>query len=112
MINGIVVSTFSALREESDKKIEDKLNKCFICSIDKSEFEKRNIKFESHIYEEHNYRDYINYFLSVKFKDLRDLDSMEWYVREMINQRNVYMFPIFRAKSLGGELMNNDEDDD
>lgn len=111
MINGIVVSTYSSLREESDNKLEDKMNKCFICSIDKSEFEKKNIKFEDHIYEEHNYRDYMNYFLSIKFKNLRDLDSTEEYVRDMVAKRNVYMFPIFRAKSLGGELIKDDEDE-
>lgn len=110
MINGVVVSTFSALREETDKKIADEMNKCFICSIDKSEFEKRNVKFSKHIYEEHNYRDYLNYFLSVKFKNLRDLDSTESYVRRMISERNVYMFPIFRSKSLGGEVIINEED--
>ena len=114
MINGVIVSTFSAIREEKDKSNEDKDNKCYICSIDKSEFEKRKIKFKKHIEEEHKLKDYINYILNLKLKKNKDLDSNEIYIKQNIINRNIDVFPIFRAKSLGGNVFKNlsNEDDE
>ena len=39
MINGIIIGSFSMLREDHNRKEEDINNKCFICSIDKLEFD-------------------------------------------------------------------------
>jgi hypothetical protein len=108
MINGVIVSTFSAIREESDKRIEDENNKCYICSINKLEFEKRKVCFVHHIKNEHNIKDYINYILNLKLKKNKDLDSYELFIKKKIIERNIYLFPIFRAKSLGGSLINEE----
>ena len=39
MVNGVIVSTFSQIREENNARDQDITNKCFICSIDRLEFE-------------------------------------------------------------------------
>lgn len=105
MINGVIVTTFSAIREESDQRMEDKENKCYLCSIDKVEFEKRKVSFARHINEEHNIKDYIHYILNVKFRKNKDLDSYEVFVKKNVLERNIYLFPIYRSKSLGGSLL-------
>lgn len=101
MINGIIVTTFSQLREESEKKLEDIENRCYICSIDKSEFEKRKISFERHIRNEHNVKDYINFILFLKLTDNKDLDANQGQIKEQINDRDINVFPIFRSKAIG-----------
>lgn len=107
MINGIIVTTFSAIREEAEMKIEDKNNKCYICSIPKVEFEKRKIIFNDHIDNEHNIKDYINYILNLKFKKNKDLDKDEIHIKNAVMERNIYLFPIYRSKSLGGGIMKS-----
>ena len=101
MINGIIVSTFSAIREESEQKADDEENRCFICSIDKSEFEKRKLSFESHIKNEHNVKDYINFIIYLKLTANKDLDSNQGYIKDCINNRDINVFPIYQSKSLG-----------
>ena len=108
MINGIIVSTFSALREDSEKKQHDIENRCYICSIDKAEFEKRKISFERHVRNEHNVRDYINFILYLKLTSNKDLDANQGQIKEQINDRDINVFPIFRAKVLGDKKIEKE----
>ena len=106
MINGVIVSTFSSIRENTDKNDEDIENLCFICSIKKTEFEKRRIDFNEHKKYEHQIKDYINYLIYLKLKLNKDLDSNEVFIKESIMKRNINIFPIYRSKSLGEEAIN------
>lgn len=111
MINGVIVTTFSAIREESEKRDEDKENKCYICSIHKDEFEKRNVDFKNHKKKEHNIGDYINYILNLILKKDKELDSFELFIKKKIMERDTSVFPIYRSKSLGGGKIENEEDE-
>jgi hypothetical protein len=56
IIFGIIVDTFAELRDAKTAMEEDMNNKCFICAIDRSVFEKNSEVgggFESHIENEH-----------------------------------------------------------
>jgi hypothetical protein len=108
MINGIIVSTFSNLRIESEKELEDVANRCFICSIQKEEFEKKNISFENHIKNQHNIKDYINFIMYLKLTSNNNLDAIEGKIKEEINAKNINIFPIFRSKALGEGKFEND----
>ena len=112
MVNGIIITTFTSIRDSSDKNKNDIDNKCFICSIDKYEFEKRKLSFKDHKLYEHNTLDYINYIIYLKNTKDKDLDSHELYIKENIKQRNINIFPLFRAKALGESEFNHKEDDD
>jgi len=108
MINGIIVSTFSSLRQESEKEQEDVKNRCYICSIQKDEFVKRNLSFLKHIKNEHNVKDYINFILFLKLSNDKDLDAIQGQIKELINDRDINVFPIFRSKALGEGKFEND----
>lgn len=110
MINGIIVSTFSAIREESEQKADDEENRCFICSIDKSEFEKRKMSFESHIKNQHNVKDYINFIIYLRLTPNKDLDSNQGYIKECIEERDINVFPIFQSKELGAGIFDKNDD--
>lgn len=94
MINGIVVSSFSDMRETDDKKEEDQENRCFICSISKKEFEKEEVDFKHHIKELHNIRDYFNFFIYLRDKNVYDLNFYQSIVRENTMQKKIQIFPI------------------
>jgi len=110
MINGVIVSTFSQIREESNDKEEDINNKCFICSIDRVEFEKRNIPFDDHMREEHNKDDYIMFLVNIKLLSEKSMDCNQFYINECIKIGDVACFPVLRALSLG--VFENEGEED
>lgn len=107
MINGIIISTFSELREEDEKTREDQENKCFICSLEREKFENKKRNFERHRKIEHNYYTYIQYFITLRFIRDSKLNSNESYILKCLENKEVAFFPVKRSYYLG-----NTEDDE
>lgn len=105
------MSTFSAIREESEQKSDDEENRCFICSIDKAEFGKRKISFETHVKKEHNVKQYINFIINLRLTPNKDLDANQGYIKECIENRDINVFPIYQSKVLGPGIFNKPEED-
>lgn len=101
MINGVIITAFTSIREESYQKENDLMNKCFICSNDKFQFEKKGINFKYHIENEHNLKDYIGYIINLKSLPQNDLNSDEKYIYDMIKLKKTDVFPIEKAICLG-----------
>jgi hypothetical protein len=114
MINGVIVSTFSQIREESQEKEEDIMNKCFICNIDRVEFEKRKIAFTYHLKHEHNTKTYIRFLIYLKLCSEKDLDADQSFIINCIKEREISCFPVLRSSSVGNleQEKGNKEDDD
>ena len=113
MINGVIVSTFSQIREESAAKEEDIKNKCFICSLDKLEFEKRKINYDEHCKNEHNIINYIKYLVGIKLINEKDLDADQSYIISCLKLKDIACFPVYRSTSIGdlsNEIKNKEED--
>lgn len=114
MINGVIVSTFSQIREESVAKEDDINNKCFICSIERVEFEKKKISYEDHCKYEHCTDTYIKYLVWVKLINEKDLDADQSFIIKCLKNREIACFPVLRSGSLGNfaeENENNKGDD-
>ena len=114
MINGVIVSTFSQIREESNQKEEDINNKCFICNIERIEFEKKKIDFMEHQKYEHNLKHYIKFFVFVKRINEKDLDADQSFIIECLKNNDIKCFPVNCSKSVGNleENEENNEDND
>ena len=100
IINGIIVDTFQALREQNNQIDEEKTNVCFICSLHRSNFEIKGIDFDYHQQHEHNIDNYFKYILKIKKTDEHDLNSIDFQVFNSIKQHKIEFFPIKKAKSL------------
>ena len=113
MINGVIVTTFSHIRQEKETREKDFENKCFICSISRVEFEKRKLSFEEHMNKDHNYETYIKYILHLKTKNEDEMDYDETYIFKSIGKKDVGCFPIKRAFSINrGRDFKDEEDED
>lgn len=112
MINGIIIATFSALREEGEKKDEDKKNICYICSLKRVKFETSKVDFDFHCKNEHNYQNYVKYLIILKMTDEREHNSEQYYINNCLKKKDISFFPIYRAKSLGGKMVVDNEDED
>lgn len=108
MINGIIVSTFSAIREETEKNAKDLETMCLICSLNATSFRINNLKYRDHIQLHHNVYNYIYFILMLKVKPKTELDSDESYVKEMLDSYNVNVFPIKKSMSLGEEFVEKE----
>lgn len=49
IISGIIIDTFSEMRSRSQFIQEDTVDRCFICNIDRDDFEKLGLDFSKHI---------------------------------------------------------------
>jgi hypothetical protein len=109
MVNGVIVSTFSQIREENQEKEEDIKNKCYICNINRVEFEKRKVSFDYHQKVEHNSLIYIKFLIHLKLISPKDLDADQSFIIGCLLKRDVCCFPVKRSMSIGS--IDDEEED-
>ena len=67
IVQGIIIDTFASLRNQNEEDEADLQNKCFVCGLDKSLFDKNERKnkrgFYFHIIREHSPWNYV-FFIS------------------------------------------------
>jgi len=97
LIFGIVIDTFSYIREEKIKNSEDQTNKCFICDIDRGLLERIGNGFQQHTKNEHYMWNYIFYLLHLKQKGIIDLSEIEAYIYKCYNNKDYSWIPYSRA---------------
>jgi len=105
IINGIIVDTFQALREQNSQKFDILTNFCYICSKQRSEFEIKALNFDKHLKLDHNIRNYFDYFLKIQGTDEHELNSLDSQVLDYIKLSKTDFFPK-TAKSLEHEKKN------
>ena len=97
MFSGIIIETFGSLRENSEIQNDDRQNSCFICSVRRVDFKKRNINFIEHKEKEHKLNDYIKVLLTYKLmkeEEANCLDFNDKYIWKCIKDTNYECFPI------------------
>lgn len=101
LVSGIIIDTFSQLREEKLAMEEDVANTCYICNINREDFETANISFVDHIRDDHNMWKYIWYIIYLGEKDPTEFDGTEQFCAELITEDNVpRMLPLKMARAL------------
>ena len=103
MINGVIVSRFSEIREKTNFKENDQKNKCFICNIDRAIFERNKIKFEDHKKYEHSEKTYIRFLVGLKLINEKDLDADQSFIFNCIQNEEIKVFPVGVSSSIGAE---------
>jgi inositol 1,4,5-triphosphate receptor type 1 len=106
VIFGIIVDTFSELRDERYKAEADKSDYCFICNHPSHEFDRRSAGFSHHVQHDHNMWDYIYFSLWLDRVHSNDQNAVELYVSQQIKENSPRFFPLHKARCL------QDEDDD
>ena len=73
----IIIDTFASLRDEKEDFKFDMNNVCFICSIERNEFDRFGNGFENHIETDHNIFDYVYYKVYIKSKPETEYNGTE-----------------------------------
>jgi len=108
VIFGIIIDTFSAMREMTENKENDMKTVCFICSIDRYTFDKQGTPFDIHIKAEHNMWKYLYYLVYLKTKDETEYNGLESYVAALTEEENVGFYPVHKAMCLDADEEEED----
>ena len=100
IIFGIIIDTFADLRTQKEGVAEDMANNCFICNINRSEFERAKVDYQKHLKYEHNTWNYFRYLLHIKDKDPREYNGVEAYVAQCVKNDWLDWFPVQTATAL------------
>jgi inositol 1,4,5-triphosphate receptor type 1 len=100
IIFGIIVDTFSELRNKKYTAESDMKDTCFICGIGSYDFEHKARGFVSHVKNEHNMWAYMYYLIYLHDTESNDYTALDMYVANMINRQDYDFFPMNRALSL------------
>lgn len=116
IIFGIIISTFGTLRSEQSMKDDDRNNICFMCHLNRSEFEKYKRSFRQHQLEHDKWK-YVFFLHMMRKKTYKDCDALENYLKDRIEKKSVDWMPLGQSKSLAYAKKesvheNNDKDDE
>ena len=110
LVFGIIIKSFDELRHRNQKYISDKKNYCAICHSSRKLLEKMRINYNEHINIIHNVWNYIEYMISLKLKDINDLNSINQYVRTKIERKDITWLPSFKDKLIKNDICNEIEE--
>ncbi|CAM9604900.1 unnamed protein product [Chrysoparadoxa australica] len=114
IVTGIIIDTFSSLREETTERERTLKNTCLICDLERSQFDEINADFNRHQNEAHSiwrYLYFIRYLLH--WKNPNDMNGCESYVYHHLKQKDTDWIPhnmaweIQQNKSASAELEEN-----
>jgi len=77
IIFGIIVDTFSELRDERYRIVEDMQSVCFICGLPSYDFDRKAAGFEYHVKKEHNMWGYLLFSIYLANKDRSEYTAFE-----------------------------------
>lgn len=105
---GIIVDTFSELRDLKWRAEKDMHEVCFICNRNSYEFEHHGKGFNHHVKNEHNLWTYIHYFIHLKETKMNEYTALDLYVFKMLQKKNFDFFPMNKALALVGSDNSSD----
>ncbi|CAK4082276.1 unnamed protein product [Aphanomyces euteiches] len=86
LIMGIIIDSFTSLRESSEKKVEIEMNTCLVCNETKDDIEYRGIllglsnNFKRHTEEDHNLWHYLFFIMYLDAKPSNHMNGTESFV--------------------------------
>ena len=94
IISGIIIDSFSEKRTKKAELDEDTHNACFICNIDREEFEHFKIDFTGHIKLYHNMWHYVWFMMHLEETAREEYTGHEEYIWDLYQDKNIVFFPI------------------
>ena len=109
-MSGIIIDSFSQLREENDEINLDMRDKCFICGIEREQFDMLDLNFMDHIKKDHNMWQYLWFKIHLNGKDPTEYTGQEQYVQRLLDKPSTKFFPVKKAMCIEGKSDNVKKD--
>ena len=107
LVFGIILNSFDELRHRTQKYKSDMKNYCFICHCTKKELENSKIDFNEHLSITHNIWNYVEYMISLKLTNSYDLNSINQYVKNKLEKKDITWLPTYKDKINNKENIND-----
>lgn len=91
---GVIVDSFTDLRDKTEQYAYDLENVCFICQLDRDDSIRMNINFENHVTFDHNMMNYIYFITYLQINDPNNFKPLESYVYDQLNSNNSSWIPL------------------
>eukprot|EP00357_Protocruzia_adherens_P036664 CAMPEP_0115021828 /NCGR_PEP_ID=MMETSP0216-20121206/31140_1 /TAXON_ID=223996 /ORGANISM="Protocruzia adherens, Strain Boccale" /LENGTH=264 /DNA_ID=CAMNT_0002394301 /DNA_START=71 /DNA_END=865 /DNA_ORIENTATION=- len=114
IISGIIIDNFSALRARQEEVEDDVTSKCFICSLPRSTFEMKGMKFKDHYRFDHYLWEYVWFYIYLR--DLKEnnkllsMNSLESFVWNCSLVNAASFFPLNKSMALKTTDMSYEEE--
>jgi len=102
VVSGIIIDAFAELRAKNNIILDENANTCFICDIDREDFEQVGLNFKAHIKEDHNMWDYVFFRFYLEAKDPTEFTGLETYCSKLIKEQKINWLPIKKAIVIEG----------
>ncbi|XP_053404101.1 inositol 1,4,5-trisphosphate receptor type 3-like isoform X2 [Mercenaria mercenaria] len=111
IVLGIIVDTFSQLRDSKFEIDKDMRSTYLICSRESYDFEKKGggEGFQRHVKLEHNQWAYLFFFIHLDETRPNDYSAIELHVYQLMMMKSLDFFPLGRALSLENEEDSKDK---
>jgi len=96
-VTGIIVDSFSALRDEKYRVELAMKSECFICGIKSAEFDRNGSGWNHHKGKDHNMWNYLEFFIHLDEKNVTEFTYMEHMIAEKLVAQVYDFFPINQA---------------
>ena len=94
LIFGIIVDTFSSIREHENQEREAMHNKCTVCGLEREDFERRETgAWQRHYKQEHNVWAYYAFLVHLQTKSATEFNGVEDYVSACVTARSLAWLP-------------------
>lgn len=101
LIFGIIIDTFSSIREKAYEENQIRENRCTICGLTRQEFERREAGgWYKHYQIEHNLWAYYFFLIHLDTKESTEFTGLEDYVNKCRQQRSLDWLPRRQALAL------------
>ncbi|CAG9572062.1 conserved hypothetical protein [Leishmania major strain Friedlin] len=98
---GVIIDSLTQHRTHQQLIQADQEKKCFICGIERNEFDiVRPGAYSTHVTEEHNMWQYIFFLHYLSTKDANSHTGQEAYVQQLIAQQDLSFYPIGHSLTL------------
>merc|ERR1711865_1340859 len=97
IIFGIIIDTFSAMREATESAASDMRYICTMCGLERADLDRNGSGFQQHISTEHNMWKYVFYLVYLDQKDATEFTGLETYVNGLVEDENMDFYPIDQA---------------
>lgn len=94
IVFGIIVDTFSSMRDEADVRVQDARDNCFVCGLTRQDFGKAGKNFDKHLTKQHYPWKYVYYLYYLKEKSEDELSGLEQAVLYSFSRLNTDWLPI------------------
>ena len=85
VVTGLIVDTFSSIRERAEAREDQLANECFVCGYTRAAYDDSGYHFDDHVFQDHYLWNYLFFIAYLREKDQNDYNGVESFVYNMLD---------------------------